>query len=207
MAKGISKAILAVLTAASEPLSSVEIREACTLELSKEQVSQNLGAMKSQGSIVSIREAHGVVYVLAKGAVLKSILAQTEPTPATASPHKPHEKGKLERQHAQASRASAEHDSPRLARNAAPPPRAAASKKPMLPPVATVAAKRRENFTAAIEREEDVRTALEFNHNTARDTLDVYLLSVADRTIVEPLMAARDQARRALDAYIARGAA
>lgn len=63
----------------------------------------------------------------------------------------------------------------------------------------------RRDFLAAAENSEKVLKALEFNARTTQDSLDVYLHSIGDPSILNALLGARDQARTAVSAYVAGG--
>lgn len=63
----------------------------------------------------------------------------------------------------------------------------------------------RRDFAAAAESREKVLKALQFAHGTACDAVEVYIASVADVAIYRALCDARDQARRALDAFLTAG--
>ncbi|ULU26622.1 hypothetical protein [Dyella terrae] len=64
---------------------------------------------------------------------------------------------------------------------------------------------RRRNFSVAVQRSENVLKALQFNRDTARDALDMYLISIADPAIYSGLKGAVDASQRALDAWVAEG--
>lgn len=75
------------------------------------------------------------------------------------------------------------------------PRKLAHAKKPTFP---------KRNFVAAAEAGK-LRSAMEFSYGTACDAVEMYLASVVDQKVYGPLIAARDQARQALDALIAGG--
>lgn len=86
---------------------------------------------------------------------------------------------------------------PSLTRTALPPP----AKK------AAVLGERKRDFLAAAEQSQNVLKALEFNRDTARDALQLYVASLVDSAIYEGLNGALNSAQSALDAFVAGGRA
>jgi hypothetical protein len=84
---------------------------------------------------------------------------------------------------------------PSTKRTATPPP--AKKLRPL--------SERRRDFLAAAEQSQNVLKALEFNRDTARDALDLYVASAVDPTIYAGLKGAMEAAQTALDAFVAGG--
>lgn len=82
--------------------------------------------------------------------------------------------------------------------------RADTSNKPPAPAPVKKATPRRRDFLAACESADKTLKALTFAASTADDALQVYLHSVADPAIYDPLKAASDQAHAAVAAFTSR---
>jgi len=67
--------------------------------------------------------------------------------------------------------------------------------------------KGRRDFLAAAEQSQNVLKALEFNRDTARDALELYVASMVDAAIYAGLQGALKSAQTALDAFAAGGRA
>jgi hypothetical protein len=84
---------------------------------------------------------------------------------------------------------------PSTKRTATPPP--AKNPRPLN--------EKRRDFLAAAEQSQNVLKALEFNRDTARDALDLYVASTVDPAIYAGLKGAMEAAQTALDAFVAGG--
>ena len=86
-------------------------------------------------------------------------------------------------------------------------PKASPRKSSATPPAKKTPAlkERRRDFLAAAEQSQNVLKALEFNRDTARDALELYVASVVDGSIYNGLQGALNSAQTALDAFVAGG--
>lgn len=90
------------------------------------------------------------------------------------------------------------------------PSRSLRLRNPAIPPPAKKVAplkERKRDFLAAAEQSQNVLKALEFNRDTARDALGMYVASMVDPSIYGSLQGALNNAQTALDAFTVGGRA